>query len=103
MRFSDSALEKIEQHLWPGNVRELRHAIERAVLLCNSEIINPEDLFPAGITIKKEKLISNKLEDIEKDAIRKAINIQKGNITKAANELGISRSTLYLKIEKYGL
>ena len=103
LRFSDSALEKIEQHLWPGNVRELKHAIERAVLLCNSEIINPEDLFPAGITIKKERSISKKLEDIERDAIRNAINIQKGNITKAANELGISRSTLYLKIEKYGL
>ena len=103
LSFSDSALKRIKQHLWPGNVRELKHAIERAVLLCNSEIINPEDLFPAGITIKKEKLISNKLEDIERDAIINAINIQKGNITKAANELGISRSTLYLKIEKYGL
>jgi len=101
--FSDSALKRIEQHLWPGNVRELKHAIERAVLLCNSEIINPKDLFLEGKTIKKEKLISSKLEDIERDAIINAINIQKGNITKAANELGISRSTLYLKIEKYGL
>lgn len=101
--FSDLAIKKIVQHNWPGNIRELRHTIERAVLLCNSEKIKPEDLFPAGITIKKETPGHKKLEDIEKEAIVNAINNQKGNLTKAATELGISRSTLYLKIEKYGL
>ncbi len=100
--FSSVANKKIEQHHWPGNVRELRHAIERAVLLCNTNKIQPEDLFPAGITLKKETFKSKKLEDIERDAIVNAIKNQKGNLTKAASELGISRSTLYLKIEKYG-
>jgi DNA-binding NtrC family response regulator len=101
LKFSRAAIKKIEEHSWPGNVRELMHAIERAVLLCTSEMINPEDLFPAGITIQKEKPKAKKLEDIEKEAIISAINNQKGNLTKAAAELGISRSTLYLKIEKY--
>jgi DNA-binding NtrC family response regulator len=103
LSFSSAAVKKIREHNWPGNVRELRHAIERAVLLCSSDIIQPEDLFPAGIAIKKETIKSKKLEDIEKEAIVNAINNQKGNMTKAAMELGISRSTLYLKIEKYGL
>lgn len=103
MEFSSAAIKKIKEHRWPGNVRELMHAIERAVLLSNSKIIHPEDLFPAGIAIKKESFESKKLEDIEKNAIINAINNQKGNLTKAASELGISRSTLYLKIEKYGL
>ncbi len=103
LKFSSTAIKKIEQHNWPGNVRELRHAVERAVLLSASNIINPEDLFPAGITIKKRESGSTKLEDIEKEAILAAINNQNGNLTKAAAKLGISRSTLYLKIEKYGL
>ncbi|MFC2104127.1 sigma-54-dependent transcriptional regulator [Bacteroidota bacterium] len=103
LKFSNLAIKKIEQHHWPGNVRELRHAIERAILLCQSEEINPEDLFPAGITIRKENSKFKKLEDIEKEAIINAINNQRGNLTKVAAELGISRSTLYLKIEKYGL
>jgi len=103
MSFSNLAIKKIEKHNWPGNVRELKHAIERAVLLCNSNNIQPEDLFPAGITLKKETTKTKKLEDLEREAIVNAVNNQKGNLTKAANELGISRSTLYLKIEKYGL
>jgi DNA-binding NtrC family response regulator len=101
--FSQQALKKIGQHHWPGNVRELRHAIERAVLLCHSDLIHTEDLFPAGITIKKEGNKLKKLEDIEKVAIIDAINNQRGNLTKAASQLGISRSTLYLKIERYGI
>lgn len=103
LSFSKAAVKKMYSHNWPGNVRELRHAIERAVLLANSGSIQPEDLFPAGITQNKTTNASKKLEDIEKDAIMNAINNQKGNLTKAANELGISRSTLYLKIEKYEL
>jgi len=103
LSYSSLAIKKIEKHHWPGNVRELRHAIERAVLLCNSDIIQPEDLFPAGITLKKEIRGVKRLEEIEKEAIENAINNQKGNLTKAATELGISRSTLYLKIEKYGI
>ena len=103
MSFSKAALKKIDQHNWPGNIRELRHAIERAVLLSNQKTILPEDLFPAGINNKKEVAESNTLENIEKKAIINAIKNHNGNLTKVAAELGISRSTLYLKIEKYGL
>ncbi|NOQ25578.1 MAG: response regulator [Bacteroidales bacterium] len=103
LKFSETAIKKIEEHHWPGNIRELRHAVERAVLLCNAKIIKPEDLFPAGITIKKENKGIKRLEDVEKEVIANAVNNMKGNLTKAASELGISRSTLYLKIEKYGL
>ncbi|PLX14235.1 MAG: sigma-54-dependent Fis family transcriptional regulator [Marinilabiliales bacterium] len=101
LSFSSPALKKINQHNWPGNIRELRHAIERAVLLCNQRKILPEDLFPVGINKKKEAEESNTLENIEIKAIINAIENQNGNLTKVAAELGISRSTLYLKIEKY--
>lgn len=103
LKFSDNAIQKILHYTWPGNVRELAHAVERAVLLCQSEIINPDDIFPSGVSLKRDANKPKKLDDIEKDAIVNAINNQKGNLTKAAAELGISRSTLYLKIEKYGI
>jgi len=103
MKFSSNSIEKILQHNWPGNVRELEHTIERAILLCQSEVINPDDLFPSGVSVRSDSNKLKKLNDIEKNAIINAINSQKGNLTKAAAELGISRSTLYLKIEKYGI
>jgi len=103
LKLSGNSIHQILQHNWPGNVRELLHAIERGVLLCQSELINPNDLFPAGVVVKHNSNKLKKLDDIEKEAIINAINVQKGNLTKAAAELGISRSTLYLKIEKYGI
>ena len=89
MALSDTTIQKLDQYSWPGNVRELKHAIERAVLLSTDKKIKPEDLFPSGISNKSNKVSGKKLDDIEKDAILNAINNQKGNITKAANELGI--------------
>jgi transcriptional regulator with PAS, ATPase and Fis domain len=103
IKFSSNSIQKILQHNWPGNIRELEHSVERAILLCQSEVINPEDFFPAGVSVRLESNKLKKLDDIEKEAIVNAINSQKGNLTKAAAELGISRSTLYLKIEKYGI
>lgn len=103
LSYSKQAIKKINQHFWPGNIRELRHAVERAVLLSNNKVIEPESLFPVDIVKKRESTNAKTLVDIEKEAIVNAINNQKGNLTKAASELGISRSTLYLKIERYGI
>ena len=103
-QISDKAIDKIMKHSWPGNVRELEHSIERAVLLFSGDDLQVNDLFPSGVTEKQiESTGSNKLEDIERDTILRVLDSCRGNLTKAAKELGISRSTLYLKIEKYGL
>jgi DNA-binding NtrC family response regulator len=103
LQFTEQAFEKIMQYSWPGNVRELRHSVERAVLLANDKEIKPEDIFAQNTSQHDETNQSNKLEDVEKNTIIRVINSNKGNLTKASEELGISRSTLYLKIEKYGI
>ncbi len=105
--FSEAARKKMMNYSWPGNVRELQHAIERAVIMSNGHILNPEDFFfnPS----KKEKtgdeiqLDEFHLEEVEKILIRKVLQKYNGNITQAANELGLTRSSLYRRLEKYGL
>lgn len=99
-------LEKLKGYAWPGNVRELQHAIERAVIMNENGTLQPAD-FPlttsetaAGDHILCEDF---NLERIEKTAIRKAIEKHEGNISHTARELGITRSALYRRLEKYGL
>ena len=103
LKYTDQTLKRMQQYSWPGNIRELRHTIERAVLLSNGVDIRPEDLFAQKSEEIQEFQASNKLDDVERNTIIKVINLHKGNLTKAAEELGISRSTLYLKVEKYGI
>jgi DNA-binding NtrC family response regulator len=97
-------MEKLEDYHWPGNIRELAHVIERAVVLCKSDILTPEDFMLKMKTSQKalseEQII--RVEDYEKKAIQNALNKHNGNLSKAAKELGIARSTLYRKIAHFG-
>ncbi len=104
-RVSASALKKLEKYTWPGNVRELQHAIERAIIMSESGMLQPQDFFLTTAESKEEGLVFDdyNLEEIEKLVIRKAISKHKGNISHAARELGLSRTALYRRMEKYGL
>lgn len=95
-------IQTLKNYNWPGNVREFQHAVERAVILCeNDNITNLDFQFPGQHSVSTENL--TKLHDVERKAIAEAIRKNKGNLSKAAKELGLGRTTLYRKIEKYGL
>ena len=104
---SEAAMKILQKYNWPGNVRELQHAIERAVIMCNSQVLNPEDFYFNTNTSQGEEesvtLEDYHLEEVEKILIRKVLKKRDGNITQAANELGLTRSSLYRRLEKYGL
>jgi DNA-binding NtrC family response regulator len=117
---SEEAMEKLAGYAWPGNVRELRHTIERAVILSERETLAPDDLALSAArqsSIQQAEhdgsnggngeptlaLDSLALGDIEKAAVRKALSRHGGNVSRAAEALGISRKALYRRIEKYGL
>lgn len=104
-RLSSATLKKLEKYHWPGNVRELQHAIERAVIMSESQMLRPEDFFFASSDNKEDGMVFDdyNLEDIEKTIIRKVISKYGGNISHAAKELGLSRTSLYRRLEKYGL
>lgn len=104
---SEAAMKVLQKYNWPGNVRELQHAIERAVIMCNNQVLNPEDFFFNTSSTRTEEsnvmLEDYHLEEVEKILIRKVLKKHDGNITQAANELGLTRSSLYRRLEKYGL
>jgi len=100
-------LKRLQNYSWPGNIRELKHSIERAVIMSENNNLNISDIYNessieiSSENIKNEDLLN--LENNEKLLIHKVINLTKGNYTKAAEVLGVSRKTLYNKIEKYEL
>ncbi len=102
---SGSALKKLNQYSWPGNVRELQHALERAAILCENNTLEPEDFMLSSSSKRTDEveLESYNLEDIEKQIITKVLKQQQGNITLAAKDLGLTRTSLYRRMEKYGL
>lgn len=104
-RVSSPALKKLQKYHWPGNIRELKHTLERAVILAESQILQPSDfLFPGTEHIVDDvSFESYNLEDVEKTIIRKVLTKFDGNVTHAAKELGITRTALYRRMEKYGL
>jgi DNA-binding NtrC family response regulator len=98
-----TALQSLLHYTWPGNVRELEHTMERAVLMCRTEQIQTADLglvSPRGQTQNLEEL---SLEAVESILIRKALQRFQGNVSQAAEALGLSRGALYRRMEKYGL
>lgn len=104
-RVSSSALAKLQKFHWPGNIRELQHTIERAVILSENKALQPVD-FLLPETQKKEDEIafdSYNLEDVEKTIVQKALIKYNGNVTRTAKELGLTRTSLYRRMEKYGL
>jgi DNA-binding NtrC family response regulator len=104
-RLNASTMKRLEKHHWPGNVRELQHAVERAVIMSESNILQPQDFFLSQMDDQAEGLEPDNynLEDAERLLIRKVIDKHGGNISKAAKELGLTRASLYRRIEKYGL
>lgn len=102
---SKSSIEKLLHYQWPGNVREFQHVLERAVILSDTNVLGEEDLQLTQSKSSSEgfEFETYNLEDIEKSIIDKVLRINRGNISKAANELGLTRTSLYRRMEKYGL
>ena len=99
---SSAAMTKLEKYHWPGNIRELQHAIERAVILSESKVLKPSDfLFPES-SVDEDIEATLNIEDTERNLIKKALRKHSGNISQAANELGLTRTSLYRRMEKYG-
>lgn len=104
LRLAANTLKKLKKYHWPGNIRELQHALERATILSESTVLQPDD-FQFHIQEKKEEETEEilRLDEVEKQVIKKALTRHKGNISKTANELGITRAALYRRMEKHGL
>ena len=101
--FEAGALAILKAHRWPGNVRELSHVIERAVLLANGPTIRAADLGLAANRDAAPRLEDMSLDDVERFLIRQTLARCEGNAMKAAEQLGLSRSAFYRRLEKYGL
>lgn len=100
---SPGATDKLKRYAWPGNIRELQHSIERAVIMTDSPSLQESDFLfsrPVSSSASPETL---NLDEVEKAAIVKALSLYSGNISKAADELGLTRASLYRRMEKYGL
>jgi len=102
-----AALQKLEQYPWPGNIRELRHAIERSVILSEKNVLTPGDFLLHPDFHQSADFFQGddtlNLEEMEKKLIQRAMNKFHGNISKAADELGLTRAALYRRLEKHGL
>ena len=108
--FDPATFKKLRQHSWPGNIRELQHAVERAVILSEGPVLQPQDFtfsameqLPTGLggpVIPEGPL---QLNEVEKHAILRVIERNNGNITRAAKELGITRTALYRRLEKHDI
>jgi len=101
LRFDSAAVERLQRYHWPGNVRELRHAIERAVIMSEHGRSTLEGLIPLSHAPAEPETLN--LEALEKQAILKAIAQHQGNLSHAAQSLGLGRTTLYRKMTRYGI
>ena len=104
LKVGERTMKQLQQYPWPGNIRELQHAVERAVIMSNTPNLEVEDFLmakkQAPVTTAKD---SFNLEEVEKKTISEAIRKYQGNLSRASQELGMGRSTLYRKMKKYGL
>lgn len=101
-----TALEKLQTYPFPGNVRELQYTIERAIIMADSEQLEAKDLLFSPIEAPVEELAEEddlKLSTMEKNTIMRVIDKHSGNITKAAKELGLTRTALYRRLSKYDI
>ena len=101
--FAPSAMQMMMQYAWPGNVRELEHTLERAVLMAQGEDVQVSDL---GLNLQRpqgQNLEELSIEEVESILVRKALQRFHGNVSQAAEALGLSRGALYRRMERYGL
>jgi DNA-binding NtrC family response regulator len=104
LKIGKSALKKLSQHTWPGNIREFQHVIEKSVILADSGELSANDIHIGDVPLdSKAALDTFNLAENEKFLIERTIRHTKGNMSMAAKELGINRSTLYDKMKKYDL
>lgn len=99
----EHALQKLCSYHWPGNIRELQHTIEKAIILCEGAMIRPKDIFVKQTWRPQLSTTVPNLEEVERQAIETAILQNDGNLTATAEQLGISRQTLYNKIKRFKL
>ncbi len=103
-KIASTAINKLNHYGWPGNVRELQHAIERAVIMCDTSILEPDDFYFSSRKKQDDVALDTyNLDDIERTVILKVLKQNQGNITQAAKELGLTRTSLYRRMEKYDL
>jgi DNA-binding NtrC family response regulator len=116
---NDSAMELLMTNKWPGNIRELRYSIERAIILTDDEVLGPQDFRQLIATpphtlqegtgpdrqsiVDETPTVGQTLHDIEKASIERVLKRYDGNVANAANELGLTRTSLYRRIKKFGL
>ena len=103
LTFSKSSEERLTEHRWDGNIRELQHTVEKAVIMCDDNIVTPEHL---GLFLSTNVASSNKditLEEMERNIIAETIKSCDGNLTIVAQKLGVTRQTLYNKIKRHNL
>lgn len=102
-RIDAAAMDILRAHPWPGNVRELDHTVERAVLMAKTDVIQPSDLGLRRDSEAAANLEDMSLEDVESYLIKKTLARHNGNISQAAKDLGLSRTALYRRLEKYSI
>jgi DNA-binding NtrC family response regulator len=106
LSFAPDAMQTMLDYEWPGNIRELEHAIERAVLLSADDTVRSQDLNlyrPRPASDEAPPLEEMALEEVERVLIQKALKRHQGNVSHAAEALGLSRSALYRRLQRYGL
>jgi len=103
LSITPEAITKLKKYPWPGNVRELQHALERAVIMADSTTLQESDFLFSRKVDGNVATDTLNLDEVEKAAVIKAIQLHNGNISKAADELGLTRASLYRRMEKYGI
>jgi DNA-binding NtrC family response regulator len=103
LSITPEAMNKLKKYAWPGNVRELQHSIERALIMADSATLQESDFLFSRKGNSEPVSDSLNLDEVEKSAVVKAIQLHNGNISKAADELGLTRASLYRRMEKYGI
>jgi len=102
MKIEERCMKELTQYPWPGNIRELQHAVERAVIMSEGRTLKPDDFLLPKTKVALDNHSLN-IEDVEKQTIKRAIEKYDGNLSKASEELGMGRTTLYRKMKKYSL
>ena len=103
LSITPNAMLKLKKYAWPGNVRELQHALERAVIMADSPTLQESDFLFSRKSDSSPSPDTLNLDEVEKSAVTKALQLHNGNISKAADELGLTRASLYRRMEKYGI
>ncbi|MBN2861525.1 MAG: sigma-54-dependent Fis family transcriptional regulator, partial [Bacteroidales bacterium] len=100
LKINQQAGEKLMRYSWPGNIRELQHTIEKAVILSEAEVLKPDDFYLRNISLSESDEKLPTLWEMEQHLIRQALDKNNGNYTAAAEQLGITRQTLYNKLRR---